>query len=329
MITMYRRLSDRVQAFPLKSAEEISSDALWVDIQAGAEFSEQEAVARQLGVEIPSQTENWKNHVLNRLYVEDGVAYMTAAIINKLESPYPVTSAVTFILTKNCLLTVREISPTSFNHFSQRVQRPSENFVTSERVLEGLLEEIITRVAHNSEVVVETLDNLSHTIFGTDANGGKTKSPSLIMKDALRTLGSSADLNSKINESLHSLQRMLCFFKQVAPMHKNDITIDNDIDILITDTVALAQQTSFLSDKITFQLDATLGMINVEQNLIIKIFSVVAVFFMPPTLVSSMYGMNFKYMPELDWMYGYPAAVGLMALCALIPYLYFRKKGWM
>lgn len=331
MITIYRRLNDRVQGFPFQATEEIPSDTLWVDIQGGTEISEQEIVARQLRVEIPSQNEIWKNHVLNRLYTENGVAYMTAAIINKkTESPYPVTSAVTFILTKKCLLTVREVAPTSFHNFAQRVQRPSDNFLTAARVLEGLLEEIITRVAYNSEMVVDSLDTLSHDLFNTDVKEGKTKSPSLMMKESLKTLGSSADLNSKINESLHSLNRMLHFFKQAVPTENPlDKNIDADIEILINDTMTLTQQTAFLSDKITFQLDATLGMINVEQNLIIKIFSVVAVFFMPPTLVSSMYGMNFKYMPELEWMYGYPAAIGLMLMCAFIPYLYFRKKGWM
>jgi len=337
MITIYRKLDKQnqpqIHAFSLKIGENIPDDTLWVDIQSGTSIEEQAVVAAQLGMQMPSQMEIWKNHVLNRLYMECGIAYMTAAIITKADSPYPATSAVTFILSQKCLLTLRSIAPTSFNNFALRVQRPSENFPTSERILEGLLEEIITRVAHNSEVVVETLDELSHSIFGTDFDTDtpkeKSKSASNLMKDALKTLGGCADLNSKINESLHSLHRMLCFFKQIAPMHKEDTAIDNDIDILVTDTIALSQQTAFLSDKITFQLDATLGMINVEQNLIIKIFSVVAVFFLPPTLVSSMYGMNFHNMPELSWEFGYPMAITIMTSCAVIPYLYFRRKGWL
>jgi magnesium transporter len=100
-------------------------------------------------------------------------------------------------------------------------------------------------------------------------------------------------------------------------------------DLLISDTSALKTQCAFLSDKVTFLLDATLGLINVEQNVITKIFSVVAVFFLPPTLVSSIYGMNFIHMPELGWIAGYPMALGIMALCAIIPYIYFRKKGWL
>jgi magnesium transporter len=252
---------------------------------------------------------------------------MTAAIITKADSPYPQTSSITFILHSSYLVTIRYISPTSFINFSSRLIRNPKKFTTSNLLLEGLLEDIITRVAHNSEVVAEELDKLSHDIFGVDAfdtTGGK-KSTSLVMKQVLRQLGTCADLNSKISESLHSLSRLVCYFRQV---HNSDKDLDDDIAILSTDVSALLQQTGFLGDKITFQLEATLGMINVEQNLIIKIFSVVAVFFMPPTLISSLYGMNFN-IPELHWEYGYAYALTMMIIVAVIPYIYFRRKGWM
>jgi magnesium transporter len=86
--------------------------------------------------------------------------------------------------------------------------------------------------------------------------------------------------------------------------------------------------TRFLSGRIIFILDATLGMISIEQNQVIKLFSVMAVILLPPTLIASVYGMNFKYMPELDWLLGYPWALGLMAIAALVPVIYFRRKGW-
>ena len=95
------------------------------------------------------------------------------------------------------------------------------------------------------------------------------------------------------------------------------------------DVQSLADHIGYLSTKITFLLDATLGMINNEQNTIIKIFSVLAVALMPPTLVGTIYGMNFKHMPELDWQYGYPMALGLMVISALLPWFYFKRKGWL
>lgn len=307
----------------------IPKDVIWVDVRSPDE-KDLDVIEKQLGVQIPTKREIWKNHVLNRLYIEDGIAYMTAALITKVESPYPGTSAVTFILAPGYLLTVHEIDPTSFRNFSGRIERPSDAFPTACHLLEGLLEEIITRVAYNSEIVVETLDDISHGIFGEEEVKSnvavENKSTSQMMKAVLRRLGAAADLNSKINESLHSINRMLVFFKQVVCNYPD---VDANIDILVTDAAALTTQTAFLSDKITFQLDALLGMINVEQNLIIKIFSVVAVFFLPPTLVSSIYGMNFHFMPELEMHIGYPFALTLMLVSAIIPFLYFRKKGWL
>lgn len=122
------------------------------------------------------------------------------------------------------------------------------------------------------------------------------------------------------------MMRILAFFQQT---HMHDYKLVNGINILMADVTSLSQQTAFLADKITFLLDATLGMINIEQNVIIKIFSEVAVFFLPPTLISSIYGMNFDHMPELHWINGYPFAIGLIFACAFLPYLYFRKKGWL
>lgn len=304
----------------------LPDNVLWVDVQKPS--AGLDAVAEQLGIDLPTKTEVWKNHALNRLYVEDGNAYMTAAIITKVESPYPGTSPVTFILTPKCLLTVHEIDPTSFRNFAARLQKPNEHFSTSAEMLEGLFEEMIIRVAHNSELILETLDEISHNIFGAvNGTAEPQESSSHLMKDILARLGAAADLNSKINESLHTFNRALLFFKRVVPGSTR--SIDTNIDLLVADVNVLLTQTSFVSDKITFQLDATLGMINVEQNLIIKIFSVVAVFFMPPTLVSSIYGMNFHHMPELEWLAGYPMAIVLMLTCAIVPYVYFRKRGWL
>ncbi len=324
MMTVYCRRNDAVVALTLSVADEIPKDVVWIDMQSPTQEEELSA-ERQLGIAIPSKEEVWKNQVLNRMFREKGNAFMTAALITKIDSPYPQTSAVTFILTPLYLLTMRQIAPTSFQSFATRIQRTPAQFPTSQHILEGLIEEIITRVAYNSEMVVDTLDKLSHTIFNLDELVKHRKNPSEMMKKVLADLGRAADLNSKINESLHSIMRMVGFFKQ----DMLNAEVDAAVNVLITDTIALTKQTAFLSDKITFQLDATLGMINVEQNLIIKIFSVATVFFLPPTLISSMYGMNFNEMPELSWAYGYPMAVGMMVGCAAIPFFYFRKKGWM
>lgn len=325
MITSYAVQDNAVSAQVTAAGVPVPEGALWVDLQAPTD-DELKWVENQLAVQIPDKSEVWRNHILNRLYIENDVAFMNAVLITKVDSPHPGTSPVTFILSPRFLLTVHEIDPTSFRNFARRIQKPGANASNPAYMLEGLLEEVILRVAYNSEVVVDALDELSHHIFAADLDDAKKKPAPQMLNGILKRLGAVADLNSKINESLHSLNRMLVFFKDVVSEHP---VLDRNIDILLTDTAALATQTSFLSDKVTFQLDATLGMINVEQNLTIKIFSVVAVFFLPPTLVSSLYGMNFHYMPELDWILGYPAALTLMFLSAGIPYVYFRGRGWL
>lgn len=197
-------------------------------------------------------------------------------------------------------------------------------FVDSYYFLEGLCEEMILRVAHNVEIVVDALDDLSHNIFAADLAGKPVQKTPMLMTNTLKKLGAIADLNSKISVSVHSLNRMLMFFRDAV---SEDHNLDKNIDILMADTAALTVQTGFLSNKIAFQLDATLGLINVEQNMIIKIFSMVAVFFMPPTLVTGLYGMNFEHIPELHWVWGYPIALVMMVMCAVLPYVYFRRKG--
>lgn len=326
MITLYHKLQTQYEKFNLVPGDLLPKEGvLWVDLMNPTPDEEQHIEA-MLGIEILTREEIWKNQVLNRFYIENGVAYMTAAIINKVDSPHPTTSSVTFIVSKNFLVTLRYITPTSFSNFAHRLIKYSGRFNDGSDILEGLLEEIITRVAYNSEIVVGQLDKLSHDIFGTDAFEANKKNPSQRMKEILQKLGSCADLNSKINESLHSLSRMLIFFRQIPG---NGEEVHSGINTLIADVKALDHQVDFLSDKITFQLDATLGMINVEQNMIVKIFSIVTVFFAPATLISSIYGMNFESMPELSWPYGYVYALVLIALCALVPFFYFRKKGWL
>lgn len=324
MITVFHKRKGSMIPSVVAAQETLPKDALWIDILSPT-LEEEKSVEAQLSIEIPTREEVWKNQVLNRLYQEGGVSYMTAAVITKVESPWPQTSSITFILAKECLVTIRYISPTSFSNFSNRLMRNPQKFTTGAHVLEGLLEEIITRVAYNSEIVVDELDKLSHDIFGMGTESHR-KNPSQMMQEMLKRLSTCADLNSKINESLHSISRTLNFFKQISGADKE---METAIMTLTTDSQALTKQTAFLSDKLTFQLDALLGMINVEQNLIIKIFSVVAVFFLPPTLVSSIYGMNFHGMPELNWPYGYPMAIAIMVTCALVPFLYFRRKGWL
>jgi magnesium transporter len=191
-------------------------------------------------------------------------------------------------------------------------------------VLVGLLDALIDRVADVLERIGLEVDGISHEIFehSSKPSGGD-------FQDILRRLGLRGDLTSKVRESLVGIGRLLMFFAQASTISKTAKELRNRLRTMSRDVRSLTDHASFLSSKINFLLDATLGMINIEQNAIIKIFSVVAVVFLPPTLIASLYGMNFAYMPELQWPFGYPMALALMVGSALAPLLYFKRRGWL
>jgi magnesium transporter len=125
-----------------------------------------------------------------------------------------------------------------------------------------------------------------------------------------------------------SLSRLLTYHRALE-IEKLTKEARQKIKVLQRDVGSLSDHDSFLSAKVSFLLDATLGLINLEQNQIIKIFSIAAVVLLPPTLVASIYGMNFDFMPELQWLFGYPFAICLMIVSAVLPYLYFKRQGWL
>ncbi len=145
----------------------------------------------------------------------------------------------------------------------------------------------------------------------------------------LKALGRKGDLTSKVRESLVSIGRLLLFLSHEADTMKWPKEARAQLQSMQRDVVSLTDHASYLGNKITFLLDAMLGVVNIQQNDIIKIFSVAAVVFMPPTLIASIYGMNFKHMPELDWPVGYPIALVVMILAAILPYLYFKWRKWL
>ena len=330
MMTAYYRDGDTLKTALLARTRDdrqtIFDRAVWIDIHNPAP-EEERYLKDHLGIGIPARGEIWRNQALNRMYVDNGVAFMTAGLLHRINSSHPRTSPVTFILTAQCLITIRQIAPTSFSHFQTRLLNNGNLFTTGPEVLEGLMQEMFTRVAWHMEMLVDGLDDLSRRIFDDHAFENKQGNPSIVMRRVLQKLGGLADLNSKIHESLQSLERMLEFLRKITPNDQTDL--QEDLDTLIKDADSLLDQTNFMSNKVSFQLDAALGMINVEQNLISKIFSIVAVFFIPPTLISSIYGMNFAHMPELHWIFGYPLAIGLMVAAATGTYVYFRRQGWL
>ena len=146
-------------------------------------------------------------------------------------------------------------------------------------------------------------------------------------RTTLEAIGRKGDLNSNLRASLLTLDRMAAFLGPRPVGESKEVR--ELLKLVVSDVRSLSTHSDFIGQKITFLLDATLGLINLEQNGIIKIFSVASVIFLPPTLIASIYGMNFDIMPELHFRYGYLMALGLMVTSAILPYAYFKRRGWL
>jgi magnesium transporter len=299
--------------------------AVWIDLVSPTPDEERQVEAL-LGVGVPTREEMQEIEVSSRLYEENGALYMTATVVAKADTQHPEASAVSFILTGDRLVTVRYAEPQSFELFAGRCQRSPGPYARGDAVLAGLLDALIDRVADVLEHIGLEVDGISHEVFEHPASPRKTGD----FQGILRALGRRGDLTSKVRESLVGIGRLLMFFGHANVANtKTQKDLRNRLRTMSRDVRSLTEHASFLSGKINFLLDATLGMINIEQNAIIKIFSVVAVVFLPPTLIASIYGMNFELMPELHWAIGYPLALALMLGSAIAPYLYFKRRGWL
>ena len=143
---------------------------------------------------------------------------------------------------------------------------------------------------------------------------------------ALNSIAHEEDLNGRIRRNMMDTRRAVSFLMRGRLLNSEQFEEARQI---LRDIESLDGHTSFLFDKINFLMDATVGFININQNKIIKIFSVASVAFLPPTLIASIYGMNFKWLPELEWSFGYPFAIALMVTSAIAPFWYFRRRGWL
>lgn len=260
--------------------------------------------------------------ISSRLYQESGAFFMTANLVTSPNTDNMESSAITFILTETCLVTVRYLEPRPFEAFAARLQKPGGNCANILDVFIGLLEAIIDRMADILEIHSADIETLSRLIFADAKKGSKP----INLNDVIKDIGREGNHISILRESLMSLGRMTIFLNQAV--YSNPKAVDV-LKVVGRDVASLADHASFITNKVNFLLDATLGMISIQQNSIIKIFSVAAVVFLPPTLIASIYGMNFHFIPELSWEVGYPLALGMMVASALLPYLYFKRKGWL
>ncbi|HEX5506935.1 MAG TPA: magnesium transporter CorA family protein [Pseudolabrys sp.] len=323
MLSVYIKRGGALERVPVEQGVAPPDTAVWIDMITPTPH-EDRLVESLVGIAVPTREEMQEIEVSSRLYAENGARYMTATLMSQSETANPKITPVTFILAGHRLVTVRYDTPRPFAIIEHKLGRACPPNVTGESVLMDLLDAVIDRSADILERIGAEVDQLSFTIFEPER---ETKS--LSYNDVLKALGRKGDLTSKVRESLVSIGRLLLFLWTEAEGMRWAKDTRTQLQSMRRDTASIADHATYLANKITFLLDAMLGVVNIQQNNIIKIFSVAAVGLMPPTLIASIYGMNFKHMPELDWHFGYPLAVLLMVASAVIPYFFFKWKKWL
>jgi magnesium transporter len=330
MLTAYLREGECLLPTAIDLATGVPGGIAWIDLNTPTREEEQ-AVERMLGVGIPNREEMREIEESSRFYTENGVQFMTASVLHSSHVGSPGIAPITFILAGNRLVTLRYSNPKAFMQFVARIAKPGNGIIApkcdANWLFLGLIEAITDRIADILENVASGLDDTSAMLFSTEPGGRPMGTPAF--RGALRSIGKEGAFLSKIRESLAGINRMLVYLSAGAVNGKGSKESRAWMKSLERDTQSLNDYVGFLSNKITFLLDTVVGLVSVEQNAIIKIFSVAAVVFMPPTLVASIYGMNFHHMPELSWLGGYPYALGLMLISAILPIVYFRRKGWL
>ncbi|MEI6653431.1 MAG: magnesium transporter CorA family protein [Verrucomicrobiota bacterium] len=316
-----------LQAVPVEEfGVALTDNVVWIDLLKGTP-EEVAAVEKALGIALPTREEMREIESTSRLYCEDGARFMTTSLLYSTESDAPESTEVSFVLVRRFLLTIRDVEPQSFRQTAALFARRTS--VTRDQVFITLIETIIDRQADFLERLSKETEELSQRIFRRLPQAKESESH---LREAIFQLGRSGNLIARERDCIVSLSRLVQYAGHedfddggegpVSPIYPRLKPVSRDLQ-------SLSEFAGFLSSKVNFMLDATLGLINIEQNAIVKIFSVAAVIFLPPTLVASIYGMNFAYLPEKDWHYGYPFSICLMIISVLVPFWFCRRKGWL
>jgi magnesium transporter len=327
MLTCYAlTTAGLIQHGPWTAGQDVSRLA-WIDL-LNPEREEEQQVEDALGLDLPTREEMAEIEDSSRFYKENGALYLTATVMWQSETQMPSTTDVTFVLVRNLLVTVRYADPRPFRTFAAQVERQPGLCANGETALLGLLDTCLDRVADHIEKASLDIDQLVHNVLSPSDRPQRGRG-GFNYATMLRQLERSQTILAKARMSLLGLMRLLSYVARPTADVTASKSLRSQVLTLIHDVRSLLEYTNYLANNINFELSAILGMVSIEQNNIIKIFSVAAVVFLPPTLVASIYGMNFRHMPELEWLAGYPLAIVLMLGSAALPYLWFKRRGWL
>lgn len=297
--------------------------AIWIDLFEPT--AEEVASLAALGVEVPTLAEMEEIEISNRLYQEDGIDYMTTVVPGQNAADEQVANPVTFILSADRLVTVRHHSPRPFATFPQRAGKSGIGCDSAEQVFLGLIMEIVGRLADHLEGVGRAMDEVARLIYQTTPRSHAAGA----LRQALARIGGEGERLGRVRLALLTLGRALNHVEPVVTRRSPDKDLGRLIRAELRDIDALEVHANYLDSRVALASDATLGTIDLSQNTTVKIVSLVSVLFLPPTLIASVYGMNFAAMPELAHPYGYVGALVLMVLSAAITWAVFRWKGWL
>lgn len=331
MLRMFVRETDRLvlrESLPETLAEAVNP-VIWYDL-LNPTPDETRQVEVALGLSVPTRDEMEEIELSARLYQENGANFMTLTALIVTEGGEPGKTPITFILKDKVLVTVRYAVARPFDLFVARARHAGNGQIYSsgEPIMLGLIEALTDRLADILERVGNEIDVISRSVFRGQSSSAQKKTNDL--QSLIEQLGQKGDFLGGVRESMVSISRLVTYHGALeGPGRKPTKESRQMVKLLQRDAVSLGDHATFLSGKVNFLLDATLGLINLEQNQIIKIFTVASVVFLPPTLVASVYGMNFEAMPELQWHLGYPWAVLLMIASAALPFYFFKRRGWL
>src|ERR1700756_4687139 len=330
MLTLYHSSVGHGEHLADLPKANLPADVAWIDLLK-PEPDEVAFVERTTGFDVPSIADLSEIESSSRLRNQNGAIYLSAPLVYRGDSDQPLTTPVGFVLTRERLITVRFEELNSFTTFANRDLAAESDTLSSAAVFPGLMDAVADHLADILENIAAELDVLSHRLFRTPATQPAARRPpareSADLRIILRRVGHSGNLASKIRDSLLGIGRIVPYASSLAADWLPP-EIKPRLDTVRQDVFSLSDYDMHIVNKVQLLLDATLGLINVEQNNIIKVLTIVSVVGIPPTLIASMYGMNFKGMPEYDWSWGYPYGLAIIALSAILPLVWFKLRGW-
>lgn len=309
-------------------ATTIPSEVTWIDALR-PDAQDIAFLERTLKIEVPTLETLSEIETSSRLRSEKDWLYLSIPMIHWADGFMPALTPLGFVLSKDILLTVRFKQMKALDDALETISRcPAQ--AGGPGALAAILAAIVDRAADVLEGVGGDLDGLSEEIFGSTAANVRRHKPredGEQLRLVVRKVGRNGDLTSKIEDLLLGMARMVPYVAANAAPYL-EVDIRAKLKSLQRDIASLNDYETHLTDKIQFLLDATLGLTNIDQNNIFRILTVVSVIGIPPTFVASMYGMNFKNIPEYDWSFGYQYGLLLIALSAIVPIIWFKWRGW-